>query len=99
MKAITQINKERLETMEGAEILSINWEGYITIKSGKAWQYCPERKKSIIVGLLTTNTAIGDVWNDYLDGEGCSQLWTEWREEVKSYSPETIEKLKNMQLD
>lgn len=101
MRAITQINKERLQTMEGAEVLSGTWEGYITIKSGKAWQYCPERKKAIIVGLLTTNTAIVDVWNDYLDGEGYSraQLWAELKAEAKMYSPETLEKYKNMQLD
>ena len=60
---ISELNTSRLNALEGCEINSVAYEGYVMVESGKVWQ------DGEVVDTLDSNKKVQYLWHDYLEQE------------------------------
>ena len=61
---ISELNTDRVNALEGCEVNSVTYEGYVYVESGKVWQ------EGEVVDTLDTNKKVSYLWDDYLESEG-----------------------------
>ena len=57
------VSTDRINALEGCEINSVAYEGYVMVESGKVWQ------DGEVVDTLDTNKKVQYLWHDYLEQE------------------------------
>ncbi len=61
---ISELNRDRINALQGCEINSIAYEGYVMVKSIRVWQ------EGEVVDTLDTNKKVSYLWDEYLESEG-----------------------------
>ena len=69
MSKISETNRELLDTMDGCEVISTNYETCVLIKKD---QVISEGK---VIDTLNTNAKIKALWDEYFEGEGGNYLF------------------------
>jgi hypothetical protein len=60
---LSKVSTYRINALEGCEINSVAYEGYVMVESGKVWQ------DGEVVDTLDSNKKVRNLWHDYLEQE------------------------------
>jgi len=63
-KIMSEVTLLMLETLNGIEVSSINYEGVIGIKKDKVYRY------GEIIDTLDTDLKVSELWDEYKENEG-----------------------------